>query len=65
LDATLTTLLCKKIVMKFKEAKTGCKLAESSKKGFGSKRAVLSMIIIIIIIIIMNKIADRMNGPTD
>jgi hypothetical protein len=30
--------------------KTGCNLAESSKEAYGSKRAVLSIIIIIIII---------------
>jgi hypothetical protein len=29
------------IVTKSKEVKTGCNLAESSKKGYGSKRAVL------------------------
>jgi hypothetical protein len=28
---------------KFKEVKTGCNLAESSKEGYGSKRAVLPM----------------------
>jgi hypothetical protein len=40
LDARLTTLLCKKsIVAKSKELKTGCNLAESSKDGYGSKRA--------------------------
>jgi hypothetical protein len=29
--------------VKFKEVKTGCNLAESSKEGCGSKRAVLPM----------------------
>jgi hypothetical protein len=40
LDAGLTTLLCKIkiIVAKFEEAKTGCKLGESSKEGCGSKK---------------------------
>jgi hypothetical protein len=37
-------LLCKKIIVaKFKEMKTGCNLVESSKEGYGSKRAVLPM----------------------
>jgi hypothetical protein len=45
LDARLTTLLCKKIHIftKSKEVKTGYNLAESSKEGCGSKRAVLPM----------------------
>jgi hypothetical protein len=38
------TLLCKKItVVKSKEVKTRHNLAESSKVGYGSKRAVLPM----------------------
>jgi hypothetical protein len=42
LDARLATLLCKEItVVKSKEVKTGWYLAESSKEGYGSKRAVL------------------------
>jgi hypothetical protein len=42
--------------MKFKEVKTGCNLTESSKEGYGSKRAFLSMMmmIMIMIMIIMN-----------
>jgi hypothetical protein len=37
-------LLCKKIIgAKFKEVKTGCNLVESSKEDYGSKRALLSM----------------------
>jgi hypothetical protein len=45
LDARLTTLLCKKtiIVTKSKEVKTGYNLAESSKGGYGSRKAVLPM----------------------
>jgi hypothetical protein len=43
LDAWLTTLLCKNIITKSKEIKSGCSLAESSKEGCGSKRAVLPM----------------------
>jgi hypothetical protein len=36
------TLLCKKIIVaKSKEVKSGCNLAEPSKKGYGSKRHVL------------------------
>jgi hypothetical protein len=39
-DARLTTSFCKKIiVVKSKEVKTRCNLAESSKEGFGSKEA--------------------------
>jgi hypothetical protein len=38
-------LFCKGIVAKSKEMKTGCNLAESSKEGYGSKRAVLPMMI--------------------
>jgi hypothetical protein len=58
----LTTLLCKQIVTKSKDVKTECNLAESSsKEDYGSKMAVLPMIIIIIIIIIgqENQINDR------
>jgi hypothetical protein len=41
LDARLTTLLCKKIIVaKSKEVKTRSNLAESSKEGHDSKRAV-------------------------
>jgi hypothetical protein len=37
LDAGLTTLLCKKIIVtKSEEVKTGRHLAESSKEGYGS-----------------------------
>jgi hypothetical protein len=47
LDARLTTFLRKLIaVAKSKEVKTGCNLAESSKKGHGSKRAVLPIMMI-------------------
>jgi hypothetical protein len=42
LDARLPTLFCKRIIVaKSKEVKTGCNLAEFSKEGYGSKRAVL------------------------
>jgi hypothetical protein len=50
LDPKLATLLCKKIIVaKSKEVKTGCNLAESSKEGYGSKRAVLLMILMMVI----------------
>jgi hypothetical protein len=41
-------LLCKKIVAKSKEVKTGLytNLAESSKEGYSSKRAVLPMMVV-------------------
>jgi hypothetical protein len=45
MNARLTILLCIKIIVaKCKELKTGCNLNESSKEGYGSKRAVLPMI---------------------
>jgi hypothetical protein len=45
LDAKLTTLLCKKIIVtKSKEVKPGYSLAEYSKDGYGSKGAVLPMV---------------------
>jgi hypothetical protein len=44
LDARLTTLFYKKIIIvKSEEMKTGSNPAESSKEGYGSKRAVLSV----------------------
>jgi hypothetical protein len=48
LDARLTTLLCKQIIVaKSKEVKTGCNLAESSRQGYGSKSAGLPMMMMI------------------
>jgi hypothetical protein len=48
LDAKLRTMLCKNIIVtKSKEVKTGLYLAVSSKEGYGSKRALLPMIIYI------------------
>jgi hypothetical protein len=42
LEARLTTLLCKQInVAASKNVKTGCNLAESSKKGCGAKKGCL------------------------
>jgi hypothetical protein len=44
MHARLRTLLCKKItVPKSKGVTTGCNVTESSKEGYGSKRAVLPM----------------------
>jgi hypothetical protein len=52
LDAGLTSLLCKKIIVaKSKEVKTGCNLAESCKEGCGSKRDVFPMMMMIIMMI--------------
>jgi hypothetical protein len=49
LDSSLTTLLCKKItVVELKEVKAGFNLEESSKEGYGPKRAVLPMMMMII-----------------
>jgi hypothetical protein len=43
------TLLCKRIIVaKSKEVKTRCSLAESSKEGYGSKRAILPMMVMMI-----------------
>jgi hypothetical protein len=45
LHASLTTLLFERItVAKSKDAKIGCNLAESSKEGCDSKRAVLPLV---------------------
>jgi hypothetical protein len=52
LDARLTTLLCKKIIVtKSKEVKTGCNRAESSTEGCGSKRTVLPMMMMMMMMI--------------
>jgi hypothetical protein len=52
LDARLTTLFGKRvIVVKSKEVETGCTLAEYSKEGYRSKRAVLPMLMMMISII--------------
>jgi hypothetical protein len=54
LDAVLTTLLCKNlIVAKSKEVKTGCNLTKSSVEGYGSKGAVLSMMMMMMMMMIM------------
>jgi hypothetical protein len=45
LDARLTTLLRKEIIIKSKEVNTGCNLAESSKAIYGSKSYVFPMMI--------------------
>jgi hypothetical protein len=48
LDARLTTLLCKRIIVaKSKEVKTGSYLSESFKKGYGSNSAVLPMMLLL------------------
>jgi hypothetical protein len=49
LDARLTILLCTRIIVaKSEEVKTECKLAGSSKEGYGSQWAVLPMMIMMI-----------------
>jgi spore maturation protein SpmB len=55
LDARPKTCLVKKgnIVAKFKEVKTESNLTESSKEGFGSKTAILPVMIIMLIIILL------------
>jgi hypothetical protein len=50
LDARLTTLLCKKIIVaKSKEVKSRSNVAESSKEGYGSKSVVLLLLMIFFI----------------
>jgi hypothetical protein len=45
MDARLTILVCKQIIVaKSEGVKTGSNLAEYSKEGYGSKRAVLASI---------------------
>jgi hypothetical protein len=51
LAAKLTTLLGKKIIIKkYKEVNTGRNLAESSKEGYGTHRAVLPMMLTMMMI---------------
>jgi hypothetical protein len=46
----VTTLLCEKIILiESKEVKTGSKLVESSKEGYGSKSAVFLMMMMMIV----------------
>jgi hypothetical protein len=60
LDAILKNLFCKKnIVAKSKDVKIGCDLAESSKEGYGSKRAVLPMMMMMMM---MTTIMISLNG---
>jgi hypothetical protein len=50
LDAGLTSLLCKKIIVaKTEEVKTECKVGESSKEGCGSKWAVCQTLLFAIL----------------
>jgi hypothetical protein len=42
LDARLMTLVKEIIVVKSKEVKTGCNMTESSKVGYGPKRAFIA-----------------------
>jgi hypothetical protein len=52
-------LLCKKkiIAAKSKEVKSGCNLVESSKEGYGSKRAILptTMMMMMMMMMIWNE----------
>jgi hypothetical protein len=47
-------VLWKNIVAKYKEAKTGSNLAESSKEGYGSKSAVLPMMMMMMMMMMTN-----------
>jgi hypothetical protein len=42
--------------VKSKKAKTGCNLAESTKEGYGSKRAVLPMMMMMMMTMTMNSV---------
>jgi hypothetical protein len=54
LDARPTTLLCKRsIVAKSKEMKTGCNLADFSKQSYGSRNAVLP--VMMMMMMMMNR----------
>jgi hypothetical protein len=54
LDARLTTLLCKKIIVaKPKEVKTGCNPTESSREAYGSKRTGLPKLLLLLLMMIM------------
>jgi hypothetical protein len=54
LEARLTTLLCKRIIVaRFKQMKTGCNLAEFSKEGYGSKGAVLPLMMMMMMMMMM------------
>jgi hypothetical protein len=55
LEARLTTLLKKIIIAESEEMKTGSNLAEFSKEGYDSKRAVLPIMMIIVLMEINNK----------
>jgi hypothetical protein len=58
-------LLCKKIiVVKSKEVKAGCNLAESCTEGYGSKRAVFLMMMIAERILYMHDGAPAYFGRT-
>jgi hypothetical protein len=43
-------LPCKRIIVKSKEVKTRSNLAESSKEGYGSERAVLPMMMTVVVV---------------
>lgn len=53
LDTKLTTMLFNIItIMKSEKVKTGCNLAASSKEGYGSKVAVLSMMMMVVVVVL-------------
>jgi hypothetical protein len=45
LDKRLTTLICKNICPDIQRSENRCSLAESSKEGYGPKRAVLLLLL--------------------
>jgi hypothetical protein len=54
LDARPTTLFYKNYCCEIQKVKTGCNLVKSSEEGYGSKRAVMTMLIFITYIYVPN-----------
>jgi hypothetical protein len=64
LDARLTTLLCKKIIVaKSKEVEIGSNLAESSKKGCGLKTAVFPMMMMMVVVVVVTIVSPLLDRP--
>jgi hypothetical protein len=65
LDASLTTLLCKRItVVKSKEVKTGYNLAEASKEDCDSNKAALPMMMMMIELFLVQTDVLKVIGAT-
>jgi hypothetical protein len=54
LDARLTALFCKQIIVtKSKDVKTGCSMSESSKEGYGSNGGFLPLMMMMMMMMIL------------